>query len=136
MRLIRELGAEYIAGADPDALAAQRGKYDFVLSTLNVPFDLDPYLSMLKPDGQMCVVAAPTQPLSLRAGLLYDYGRRRIFGSYVGSRADAVAMLEHAAQHKLQPYLEVMPFAELNQAITRIRNREVRSALVLASSRG
>jgi len=132
--VIRKLGAEYLDGSDASALAAQRGRFDFVLSTLNVPFDLDSALTLLKPDGQLCVVAAPTQPLSLRAGLLYDYGRRRIFGSYVGSRADVAAMLEHAAKHDIRPYLEVMPFQQLNEAITRIRNREVQTALVLASA--
>jgi D-arabinose 1-dehydrogenase-like Zn-dependent alcohol dehydrogenase len=101
---------------------------------VNVSFELEPALSMLKPDGQLCVVAAPTQPLSLRAGLLYDYSRRRIFGSYVGSRADAVSMLAHAAQHALQPHLQAVPFAQLNDAIERIRQREVQAALVLASS--
>jgi len=131
--VIRALGADYLDGSDASALAAQRGTFDFVLSTLNVPFDLDSALTLLKPDGQLCVVAAPTQPLSLRAGLLYDYGRRRIFGSYVGSRADVASMLEHAAKHDIRPYLEVMPFQQLNEAISRIRNREVQTALVLAS---
>lgn len=131
---IRALGADYLDGADAQALAAQRGTFDFVLSTLNVAFDLDAYVTLLQPDGQLCLVAAPTVPLSLRAGLLYDYGRRRIFGSYVGSRADVASMLEHAAKHDIQPYLEVMPFHQLNEAIQRIRNREVQTALVLVSS--
>ncbi|HTU60847.1 MAG TPA: NAD(P)-dependent alcohol dehydrogenase [Polyangiales bacterium] len=131
--VIRKLGADYLDGTDAEALAAQRGTYDFVLSTLNVSFDLETYLTLLKPDGQLCLVASPAEPLSLRAGLLYDYGRRRIFGSYVGSRADVVSMLQHAAQHDIQPFLEVMPFGQLNAAIGRIRNREIQTALVLVS---
>lgn len=132
--LIRELGADYLDGSDAQALAAQRGTFDFILSTLNVSFELDAYLTLLKPDGQLCLVAAPTAPLSLRAGLLYDYGRRRIFGSYVGSRADVASMLEHAAKHDIRPYLEVMPFDQVNEAIQRTRKREVQTALVLESN--
>ena len=125
--LIGRLGAEYIDVEQP------RASFDFILSTLNVPFDIDQYLALLKPEGQFCFVAAPTQPLSLRAGLLYDYGRRRMYGSYVGSRADAVRMLDFAAQHNIQPEVEVMPLPQLNNAIERIRKRDASTPLVLES---
>jgi D-arabinose 1-dehydrogenase-like Zn-dependent alcohol dehydrogenase len=64
------------------------------------------------------------RPLSLRAGLLYDYGRRRIYGSYVGSRSDGVRMLEFAATHETLPHVDVMPLAQVNDAIQRVRRRE------------
>jgi D-arabinose 1-dehydrogenase-like Zn-dependent alcohol dehydrogenase len=131
--LIRQLGADYVDGSDAEALAAHRTTFDFMLSTLNVAFDLESYLRMLKPEGQFCFVASPLEPLSLRAGLLYDYGRRRIYGSYVGSRADAVGMLEFAAAHDIVPTIELMPLQQVNEAIERIRRREVSAALVLES---
>jgi D-arabinose 1-dehydrogenase-like Zn-dependent alcohol dehydrogenase len=132
--LIRQLGADYVDGSSAETLAAHRATFDFILSTLNVPFDLEAYLRMLRPEGQFCFVASPLEPLSLRAGLLYDYGRRRIYGSYVGSRADAVRMLEFAAAHDILPTVELMPFPRLTEAIGRIRRREVSTALVLESS--
>ncbi|HYC31006.1 MAG TPA: NAD(P)-dependent alcohol dehydrogenase [Gemmatimonadales bacterium] len=131
--LIGRLGAEYIDGSDPEALAALRATFDFILSTLNVPFDLDPYLTMLRPQGQLCFVASPLEPLSLRAGRLYDYGRRRIYGSYVGSRSDAAGMLEFAATHDVLPEVDVMPLTQVKEAIRRIRAREASTALVLES---
>jgi D-arabinose 1-dehydrogenase-like Zn-dependent alcohol dehydrogenase len=132
--MIRRLGAEYIDGSDAAALAAHHGAFDLILSTLNVPFDLDSYLRMLRPEGRFCFVATPLEPLSLRAGALYDYARRGIYGSYVGSRADAVRMLAFAAAHDVLPGVEVMPFSDPNQAIGRIRGRELATALVLESS--
>jgi D-arabinose 1-dehydrogenase-like Zn-dependent alcohol dehydrogenase len=134
--LIRELGADYVDGSDAEALAAHRGTFDFILSTLNVAFDLEPYLRMLRPEGQFCFVASPPEPLSLRAGLLYDYGRRRIYGSYVGSRADALRVLEFAAERDIVPPVELMPLPRVNDAIERIRRREVATALVLETPAG
>jgi D-arabinose 1-dehydrogenase-like Zn-dependent alcohol dehydrogenase len=134
--LIRRLGADYIDGSNADTLAAHHGAFDFILSTLNVPFDLNAYLPMLRPDGQFCFVASPLQPLSLRAGLLYDYGRRRMYGSYVGSRADASGMLDYAAAHDILPAFEVMPFGRLHEAIERVRKRELSTALILESPDG
>ena len=131
--MIRRLGADYIDGSDATALGAHRGTLDLILSTLNVPFDLDPYLRMLTPQGRFCFVATPLQPLSLRAGALYDCARRSIYGSYVGSRSDAVRMLAFAAEHDVLPGVEVMPFSQPNEAIERVRRREVTTALVLES---
>ena len=130
---IRALGADYIDGSDAESLAAHRGTFDFILSTLNVPFDLDAFLAMLRPEGRFCFVASPLQPLSLRAGLLYDYGRRSIYGSYVGSRSDTVRVLEFAAAHDVRPAVEVMPFMHLDEAIQRLRRREASTALILES---
>ena len=131
--LIRRLGADYIDASDETALGAHRGAFDCILSTLNVPFDLDLYLRMLRPEGRFCFVATPLEPLSLRAGVLYDYARRRIYGSYVGSRSDAVRMLAFAAEHDVLPSVEVMPFSQPNEAIGRVRRRELVTALVLES---
>jgi D-arabinose 1-dehydrogenase-like Zn-dependent alcohol dehydrogenase len=134
--MIRRLGADYLDGSDATALGAHRGAFDFILSTLNVHFDLDSYLRMLRPEGRFCFVAAPLDALSLGAGALYDYGRRSIYGSYVGSRSDAVRMLAFAAEHDVLPGVEVMPFAEPNEAIARVRRRELATALVLESLAG
>jgi D-arabinose 1-dehydrogenase-like Zn-dependent alcohol dehydrogenase len=62
--LIRQLGADYIDSSDAEALAAQHATFDFMLSTLNVPFDLEAYLRMLTPEGQFCFVASPLKALS------------------------------------------------------------------------
>ena len=134
--MIRRLGADYIDGSDATALEAHRGAFDFILSTLNVPFDLGPYLGMLGPEGRFCFVATPLEPLSLRAGVLYDYARRSIYGSYIGSRSDAVRMLAFAAENGVLPEVEVMPFSEPNEAIGRVRRREMATALVLESAGG
>lgn len=96
-------------------------------------FDVNAYLQLLKPEGELCLVASPLQPLSLSAGLLYDPGRHRISGNYVGSRADTTRMLELAAAEHTQASMEVMPLSRANEAIGRVRDREVSGGLVLDS---
>ena len=41
------------------SLTRHNRKFDFIISTLNVDFDLDTYLKMLKPQGKFCLVAQP-----------------------------------------------------------------------------
>jgi D-arabinose 1-dehydrogenase-like Zn-dependent alcohol dehydrogenase len=128
--LIERLGAVYVDTADPGYPARHRGAFDFILSTLNVPFDLDACVEMLKPTGQLCLVAAPVVPLSLRGGLLNN-SRRTIYGNYIGSRADTSRMLAFAAEHGVAAVVEVMPFSRIDEAIERVRRRDVPMGMVL-----
>jgi D-arabinose 1-dehydrogenase-like Zn-dependent alcohol dehydrogenase len=130
---IERLGVEYVDGADAAAFAKHRGTFDFMLSTVNAPFELDAYLRMLRPEGQLCLVATPLKPLSLTGGLLYDYARRRIYGNYVGSRSDVGRMLAFAASHAITPPVTVLPFSKVNDVIERVRRREFPTSVVLES---
>jgi D-arabinose 1-dehydrogenase-like Zn-dependent alcohol dehydrogenase len=128
--LIERLGGAYVDTADPTCQTRYRGAFDFILSTLNVPFDLDSCVSLLKRDGQLCLVASPLTKLALSGGLLAN-SLRTIKGNFIGSRADTFRMLEFAAEHGIAATVEVMPFSRINEAIARLRHREVPMGLVL-----
>ena len=128
--LIERLGGAFADTSDPTRLAGYQGAFDFILSTLNVPFDLDAFVKMLTPQGQLCLVAAPLEQLSLGGGLLNN-SRRCVYGNYIGSRSETVQMLEFAATHGIEAVVDVMPLARVNEAIERLRRREVEMALVL-----
>jgi D-arabinose 1-dehydrogenase-like Zn-dependent alcohol dehydrogenase len=129
--MVEDVGAEYLNSSDLKSMAALNRKFDFILSTLNVPFDIDAYLKMLKPQGKFCLVAQPLQKLSINLGLLYDYAQRTIYGNYTGSRKDMVDMLAFSAHHNIESIMEVMPFSEINEAIERVKTGKVAMRLVL-----
>lgn len=131
IRLIERLGGAFADSSDSRHLKYQAA-FDFILSTLNVPFDLDSFVRMLTPQGQLCLVASPLEQLSLSGGQLNN-SRRSIFGNYIGSRSETVEMLEFAATHGIQAVVDVIPLARVNQAIERIRRRDVEMGLVLES---
>ena len=56
--LIERLGGAYVDTSDA---TRHHGVFDFILSTLNVPFDLDSFVRMLTPAGQLCLVASPCE---------------------------------------------------------------------------
>ena len=128
--LIERLGGQYVDVADPEHRDSCREAFDFILSTLNVPFDLDGCVRMLKPSGQLCLVASPVQALSLRGGLLSN-SMRTVYGNYIGSRTDTERTLRFAAEHGIAAVVEVMPFSRINEAIERVRGRDVPMGLVL-----
>ena len=130
--LIERLGGAFVDSSDPTQLSKYEGTFDFILSTLNVPFDLDSNVGMLTPQGQLCLVASPLEPLSLSGGPLNNT-RRSIYGNYIGSRSETVQMLEFVATHGIEAVVDVMPLARANDAIERIRGRDVEMSLVLES---
>ena len=133
--LIERLGGVFADTSNLRHVTEHQGAFDFILSTLNVPFDLDSFVRMLTPQGQLCLVASPLEPLSLSGGQLNN-SRRSIYGNYIGSRSETVEMLEFAATHGIQAVVEVMPLARVNEAIERVRRRDVEIGLVLESQPG
>jgi D-arabinose 1-dehydrogenase-like Zn-dependent alcohol dehydrogenase len=128
--IIERLGAEYIENSSLNLKLRQR-HFDFILSTLNVVFDMDAYLKMLKPQGKLCLVAQPLEKLLMSIGLLYDYAQRSIFGNYIGSRSDTIAMLAFSTRNDIQREAVIMPFSKMNEAIDLVRKRKVPTGIVL-----
>jgi D-arabinose 1-dehydrogenase-like Zn-dependent alcohol dehydrogenase len=129
--LIERLGGVFEDSADW-AQSKHQGVFDFILSTLNVAFDLDSFVRMLTPAGQFCLVAAPLEQLTLSGGQLNN-SRRSIYGNYIGSRSETVQMLEFAATYGIEAVVDVMPLARVNEAIDKMRRRDVEIGLVLES---
>jgi alcohol/geraniol dehydrogenase (NADP+) len=128
--IIEQLGAEYIDNSSLN-LKRHHRHFDFILSTLNVVFDMDAYLKMLKPQGKLCLVAQPLEKLLVSVGLLYDYAQRSIYGNYIGSRLDTIAMLAFSARNNIQSAAEIMPFSKMNEAVDLVRKRKVPMGIVL-----
>jgi len=129
--MINQLGAEFVLSSNADNITAINKKFDFILSTLNVPYDPDIFLKLLKPQGKLCLVASPLNKTPISLGLLYDYVQRTIYGNYVGSRKNMTDMLNFAATHHIGSEVEVMPFSEMNEAIEKVKAGEVNIRLIL-----
>lgn len=129
--MIEQMGAEYINNSNRSSLVVYNRKFDFILSTLNADFGMDVYLEMLRPQGKVCMVAAPLKWLSISGGTLYDYAQRTIYGNYVGSRKDMTDMLAFSENHNIASNVEVMPFSKMNEAIEVVRGGNILKRLVL-----
>ena len=131
-KLIEQLGATYIDSSNLNSLTANARNFDFILSsTLNADFDLNAYLKLLKPQGKFCFVSSPLKRLYVSVGLLYDYARRTIYGSYTGSCMEMLDMLAFSAEHNIESIVEVMQFAKINEAIEMVKSGKVSERLVL-----
>jgi uncharacterized zinc-type alcohol dehydrogenase-like protein len=128
---LRRLGADEIVNSrDAAALGKVAGKFDFILSTVNVPLDWDSYLGALAPKGRLHVVGAVLEPIPVAAFSLI-MAQRAISGSPLGSPATTRDMIEFCARHEIAPVTELYPMSQANDALQHLRDGKARYRIVL-----
>jgi uncharacterized zinc-type alcohol dehydrogenase-like protein len=126
----RALGAtNFINSSDTAQLQNAARSLDFILS---VGHDLDwnAYLGTLRPNGKLCVMGIPANPINIEPIQLI-MGQVSVCGSVIGGRSAIREMLEFAAQHDIKAMTEVMPMSEVNEAIAKLKDNNVRYRIVL-----
>jgi uncharacterized zinc-type alcohol dehydrogenase-like protein len=127
-----KLGAhEVVVSTDGDAMAAQRNRFDFILNTVAAPHDLDPFLGMLKRDGSMVLVGAPSSPHPSPGVFNLIMKRRSLAGSLIGGIAETQEMLDFCAEHRIVSDVEVIPMAAINDAYERMLKSDVKYRFVI-----
>jgi uncharacterized zinc-type alcohol dehydrogenase-like protein len=128
------LGAHHtINSTDKLAVKQAAGRFDLILSTVNVALSWNNYVEALKPKGRLHFVGATLDPLNISAFGLIS-AQRSISGSPVGSPATIKQMLTFAAKHKIAPQVEYFPFDRVNDAIQHLADGKARYRVVLTSS--
>ena len=126
-----DLGAhDTINSRDADAIAAAAGRFDLILSTVNVKLDWNAYLRTLRPRGRLHLVGAVPEPLDLEIFPML-FGQLSVSSSPVGSPATIAVMLDFAARHAIAPRTEHFPMNRVNDAMAHLDAGNARYRIVL-----
>ena len=129
-----ELGAHYTVNSkNKDELKALTGKFDLLLSTVNVKLNWNQYLNTLAPKGKLHFVGATLEPLDLNVFSLMS-AQRSVSSSPVGSPQTMKTMLEFAKRHQIEPKVERYRFDQVNEAIERLESGKAHYRIVLSRS--
>jgi uncharacterized zinc-type alcohol dehydrogenase-like protein len=122
----KRLGAdEVVLSKDPAQMAAHIGSFDFILDCVAAPHDVNAYIFLLKPDGNLTMVGAPDKPLPVNVfGLIM--GRRSFSGSCIGGIAETQEMLDFCGEHNIVSDVEVIPIQKINEAYERMVKSDVK----------
>lgn len=132
----RALGAhDVIVSRDPAQMQAAAGRFDFILDTIPVAHDVQPYLTLLRRGGRMVLVGA-IEPLPPIHGGLLIMGNKAIGGSGVGGVAETQKMLEFCAEHQLYPETETITMDKVNEAYERLLKNDVHYRFVIDVTQG
>jgi uncharacterized zinc-type alcohol dehydrogenase-like protein len=132
----RALGAhDVIISRDPEQMAAAANRFHFILDTIPVAHDVQPYLTLLRRGGRMVIVGAIEPLPSIHGGLLV-MGNKALGGSGVGGVPETREMLEFCAEHDIHPDIETIGMSAVNDAYERLLKNDVRYRFVIDMSRG
>ena len=128
----KALGAdEVVVSRNAEEMKAHAGSFDFILNTVAVPHDLDAFLALLKRDGTMTLVGAPSSPHPSPGVFNLIMGRRSLAGSAIGGIAETQEMLDFCAEHGIVSEIEIIPMQEIETAYERMLRGDVKYRFVI-----
>lgn len=125
-------GADHvIVSTDETQMKAAALTFDYLLDTIPVQHDLNPYLNVLKVDGTHILVGLiePVEP-AVHAGNLV-MKRRVLTGSLIGGIAETQEMLDFCAEHNIECDAEMIKIQDINEAYVRMKKGDVKYRFII-----
>lgn len=127
----RKLGAdEVLLSKDETAMAAAQNSFDFLLNTIPVGHDVNPYMGLLKRDATMVIVGA-IEALTRVNGVPFIFRRRSMAGSLIGGLPETQEMLDFCGKHNITCDIETIAIKDVNEAYERTISGDVKYRFVI-----
>src|ERR1700677_1675910 len=125
------LGAdEVVVSRNANEMAKHAGSFDFILDAISADHDINAYLNLLRRDGNLTLVGAPSKPLAVSAFNLL-FGRRSLSGSPIGGIAETQEMLDFCGANNITADVEIIPIQKVNEAYERLLKADVKYRFVI-----
>lgn len=129
---IKKLGAdEVVVSKDEAQMQAHANSFDLIVNTVAAPHNLDAFTSLLKRDGTMVLVGAPSSPHPSPAVFNLVFKRRAIAGSLIGGIPETQEMLDFCAQHGITSEIEMIKMQDIETAYARMLKSDVKYRFVI-----
>lgn len=128
----KKQGAHHVVvSTDREQMKGARESLDFILNTVPVPHDLNPYVNCLKVDGTMCMVGL-IEPLKDPLNIGGLIGRRRVLaGSLIGGMPETQEVLDFCAEHDISCDIEMLDIRNIETAYERMKKGDVKYRFVI-----
>lgn len=128
----KRLGAnEVVISKNAEEMKSQANRFDFILDTVSMSHNLDPFIALLKRDGTMCLLGAPAAPHPSPSVMQLIFGRRTLGGSLIGGIKETQEMLDFCAKHHILSDIEIIPIEKINEAYERTIKGDVKYRFVI-----
>jgi len=127
----KKLGAnEVLISKDTKAMEVAKNSFDFLLNTIPVGHDIDPYMLLLKRDATMVIVGS-VEPLKKADGINFIFKRRSMAGSLIGGIPETQKMLDFCGKHNITCDIEKISIKDINTAYDRTVKGDVKYRFVI-----
>lgn len=127
----KKLGAhDVIISKDAKQMEKAAETFDYIINTIPSPHNIDPYVNLLKRDGNMTMVGC-LEPLPPFAGSGLIMKRRSVTGSVIGGIKETQEMLNFCGKHNIVSEVEIIKMQQVNEAYTRMLKSDVKYRFVI-----
>ena len=129
----KKLGAdEVLLSTNTEEMINRNNSFDFILNTIPVAHDLNPYLTLLKRDATMVIVGAvePFKEDQLN-GFNLIFQRKNLAGSLIGGLKETQEMLDFCGENNILPEIEIINPSQINDAYKRMIGNDVKYRFVI-----
>jgi len=128
----QRLGADHVLiSTDAAAMKAQGNTFDFLLNTIPVAHDINPYLTLLRRDRTMAMVGVLTELDPPPKGISLIMGRKSVAGSAIGGMKETQEMMDFCAGHGIVSDVEMIVIQDINKAYERLVKNDVKYRFVI-----
>lgn len=128
----QRLGAdEVLLSTDAAAMAKHANSFDFLLNTVPVSHDLNPYMALLTREASMVLVGVLTDLDPPLKGVSFMFGRKKLSGSAIGGMAETQEMIDFCAKHNIVSDIEMVRIDQVNEAYERLIKNDVKYRFVI-----
>lgn len=125
------LGAdEVVLSSNPEQMENAKNSLNLIIDTVSAQHEINSYLQLLKVDGTLVLVGAPSEALPVSAFSLIG-GRRNFAGSLIGGIAETQEMLDFCGKHNIVSDIELIGVNDINNAYERLLKSDVRYRFVI-----
>ena len=127
----KKLGAhKFLVTKDEAQMKSAKGSFDFIIDTVSAKHDLNAYLGLLRTNGVMICVGAPSEPSPVSAFSIIG-GRKSLAGSGIGGLPETQEMLDYCAEHNIVSDIEIINMKDITPSYERMLKGDVKYRFVI-----
>jgi uncharacterized zinc-type alcohol dehydrogenase-like protein len=128
---LKRLGADFVVNSrDDEEIKKLAGKFDMILSTVNVSLNWQTYLAALAPKGKLHLVGATLDPIPVVSFHLI-MKQKSLTGTATGSPSVVRQMIDFCARHGIEAITENYKMSQINEAFEHLESGRSRYRIVL-----
>lgn len=126
----KRLGAyQAVLWSDTAAFKRLANSFDWMISTVPYPFEVQPFMDVLKLDSTFVNVGlGEARGISPSA---MAFGRKSLSGSMIGGIAETQEVIDHCFARNIRPDIELIRPDQINAAYERVVNKDIRYRFVI-----
>ena len=127
----KRLGArEAVLWSDTQAMKRLTNHFDLLISTVPVPYAMQPFMDLPRLDATLVNVGALGNLQGLN-GMAQGFGRKSLAGSMIGGIAETQEVIDYCAARNIKADVELIRPDQIDRAYDRVVAKDVRYRFVI-----